>query len=347
MAKPISLQKATRELEAAVAGDTQQLWKHWPALPDGLPLKLVGRAMKRIVKRDHDVFVIGRALPSAYVDTFLEVLGHKPSWPLVVAARSVVHVEASRRSLVLGRVLKCLRQLGVFSASRSQLEARVRLFVKDEHLVEAARQIVLHGSFDDHRDFHRLMLVSLLMEDASEASMDALIAEAHSATKSPERIDQLRECLRWRKKPSARLEPLRALLDARTAESVGTAIASLVKQVGLARAPSRLRASFHGQAQTKRGELSVDVHFDSDASVWWHLRAGVGMPQKHFVTAAPGVSEHEWPGVPEITSPLEYREWLTAVFHAAGVKRLERIQLMRSSVRGEDRMRLLAWLSGA
>lgn len=347
MPKPISMQKATRELEAAVAGKPQQLWKSWPALPDGLPLTLVGPAMKRIVASNHDVGVIGRALPPAYIDTFLEVLAQKPAWPLVVAARSVVNVEGSRRSVVLGRVLKTIKQLGVFSASRSQLEARVRVFVKDEPVVEAARQIVLHATFDELRDFHRLMLVSLLMEDASEASMDALIAEAHAATKSPERIDALRECLRWRKQPSARLEPLRALLDARTAESVGTAIASLVKQVGLARAPSRLRASFHGQAGTKRGELSVDVHFDSEASVWWDLRAGVGMPPKHFVSAAPGVCEHEWPGVPALASPLDYREWLAAVFRAAGVKRFERSQLMRSSVRGEDRMRLLAWLSGA
>ncbi|MBM4777450.1 MAG: hypothetical protein GQE15_07075 [Archangiaceae bacterium] len=207
MPKPISLQKATRELEAAVAGEPQQLWKVWPALPEGLPLSLVSRAMKRIVERNHDVGVIGRALPSAYIDTFLEVLAQKPAWPLVVAARSVVNVEASRRSVVLGRVLKCVEQLGVFSASRSQLEARVRVFVKDEHVVEAARQIVLHATFDELREFHRLMFVSLLMEDASEASMDALIAEAHEATKSAERIDRLRECLRWRKTPSPRLEP--------------------------------------------------------------------------------------------------------------------------------------------
>lgn len=333
MAKPISLQKATRELEAAVAGEPQQLWKSWPALPDGLPLSLVGRAMTRIVARNHDVGVIGRALPSAYIDTFLEVLAQKPAWPLVVAARSVVNVEASRRSAVLGRVLKCVDQLGVFSASRSQLEARVRVFVKDEHVVEAARQIVLHATFDELRDFHRLMLVSLLMEDASEASMDALIAEAHEATKSAELIDRLRECLRWRKNPSPRLEPLRALLESRTEEDLEETIAALAKRAGLARTPKRLKASFHGSAPTKRGELSVDVHFDSEATVWWRAEAGTGLPRQTLA--------------PALTSPLGYREWLVTVFRAAGVKRFERTTLLRSSVRGEDRVRLLSWLSGS
>lgn len=347
MGKPITVQRATRQLTLARDDKAHELWKLWPLLPKGLPTDLVLAAMKTVMRGDHAVGVVGRSLPDEYFPQFLEIVEALPKTPLAVAALSVKHLQARRRA-VLGEVLKCVGQLGVFSASASQLQARARAFAKNPALVEAARQIVLTVQFDEIRTFHKLMLVSVLMEDASEASMDILVAEAHRALNGePEAVDQLRECLRWRKTPKPALKPLVALLEATTREAGGaSALPSLTRSIGLARVPKRLTASFTATAVVKGGTLTLGIELDSKAKRWWSVEVRRG--EKARVSAQFSAAGHRpgWPGLPPLHDFGEYPRWFEALQAFVGLERFETTWMSASSLRGGDRKRLVGWLTG-
>lgn len=342
MPTPVSPEKATRELSLAIKGHANQAWKVWPLLPPALPPDLVLRAMKKVLIDDHAVGVVGRSLPDEYFPLFLEAIAKLPLGPLVVAAQSVQHVEARRRE-VLGEVLKQVGQLGVFSASASQLHARARAFATGEPLVEACRQILLVADREEYWPYHRLMLVSVLMEDASDASMDVLIAEAHRALAgAPDEVDELRECLRWCKPPKRALGALSALLDSKVTAAGGpAALPVLAKAIGLAKVPARLTASF----ATGEGPLSVHVELDTGNRAWWSVSVSRPGGKEHR-TFGPEGADGPWTKLPALTTASEYSAWLRSVLAFTSTRKLEGCWLIRSSLRGKDRERLLAWLSG-
>lgn len=349
MGTPISIDKAIKQLTLCRDDKANEMWKLWPLLPAGLSEPLVRAAMKRVLGSEHGIGVIGRSLPIEYHAPFFSLLEGRPKWPLAVAARSVEHVPDADRREVLGEVLRQVGQLGVFSASVSQLQARARAFSKDPHLVEAARQIVLTASFDEMRTYHRLMLVSVLMEDGSDASLDVLIAEAHRALAgAPEEVDQLRECMRWRKPPKPALSPLIAMLERTVSRAGGDeALPALAKHIGLGRAPRVLTASFSGHVQAKGGALSLRVELDTSARRWWwvELRRGRGKPVV-TVELSPQGRTGNWAKAPALADFTEYPAWLAAVKALVGVQAFSATWLGRSSLRGKDRARLEAWLAG-
>ncbi len=212
MPKPISTAAALRALNAAVVGKPQTLWRDWPLLPAGLPLDLVEQAMRAELTSQHSIGVVGRALPEAYVAPFFAALKALPKWPLVVAAQSVENHVDGPRAKPLTLVLRAINRLGVFSASRSQLEASVRRMVSSEPIVEACRHVVLRAQFDEDRQFHRHVILSVLLEDGSDASLDALVPDFERARHDEAHARALRECLRWRRTRSAQLERMKALL---------------------------------------------------------------------------------------------------------------------------------------
>lgn len=355
MGTPVSTAKATAELELASKGKPNQAWKLWPLLPPALPVELVRRAMKKVLIDDHSVGVVGRSLADEYFPLFLEAVTALPPTPLAIAARSVQHAETKRRDR-LGEVLKGISQLGVFSASNSQLQARARTFAKNADLVEAARQILLLADREEYWPYHRLMLVSVLMEDASEASMDVLIAEAHRALSGPpDEVDLLRECLRWRKPPKPALRPMIELLDSTASAAGGTAaLPRLAKAIGLAKVPTGLRASF----TVGLDDVDLRVELDDTQREWWlvelHRRVekarrrvsrGDGRPISRM-TFGPERREGRWKGLPRLTDLTAYASWLASLKRFLRTKRLHRPWLSRCSLRGSDRDRLVRWLSG-
>jgi len=345
MGTPVSIAKATRELELAASGKPNQAWKVWPLLPGGLPVDLVRRAMKKVLKDDHSVGVVGRSLADEYFQSFLERVIAMPPTPLAIAARSLQHVESKRRER-LGEVLKSVSQLGVFSASTSQLQARARTFAKNADLVEAARQILLLADREAYWPYHRLMLVSVLMEDATDASMDVLIAEAHAALSGPpDEVDLLRECVRWRKPPKPALRPLIELLDSTASAAGGSAsLPQLAKAIGLSKVPRRLSATF----TLGLDDVDLRVELDDSQREWWlvELHRRVDRRPIERIVFGPERREGRWKGAPRLADLTAYAAWLSALKRFLKTKKSHRPWLSRCSLRGSDRERLVRWLSG-
>ena len=344
-----SVAAATKTLEHYLAsGEEGALRTLFISLPDGLPPELLRGVFERFLTKGHAVSVAGRRLNPHYVDLFLEVLEGKPLWPESVAARSLAANSPEVRAAQLSEVLRKVGQLGIFSMSRSQSEARVREFAKDPALVEAARALV-RSPFAEGRAFHRFAFLSVLAEDASEESIDALLPFVHEALKKrDESLDVLRGVVRWRKKPKPALTPLIHLLEETAQSRAGVAQREpFARTLGLKTVPKKLSFRWWAQAAAKVKGVAwgAGLKVDCDAEPWFtvqlnHLDV---RPRCSTRFQSNGAEELNELALPRLASLEAFPAWFADVSRTLQI-RWTRSGLLGASLRGSGRSALEVWL---
>lgn len=353
---PVSLQKASRVLESYVAGGGEpEVWKLWIALPDGLDEALVARAFARAIREPHSARVVGRALNSAYLELFLAELARHPRWPETLAASCLDADSPKRRAQQLGELFRKLGQLGIDSLSASQRDERIRAFAEDLLFVEASRRIIVgKAEWEDRPSSLRWSFVAVLMEDASPASVDALLPQVESAVRDGgEELDRLRGVLRRQKSLEPTLQPLRTLLEQRASRREGHRRRELIaKAISLEPLPSELRFNFHAHAFRRaqgraevRGDfaspLYVRLKVDFDAEPFFDVRVEQGRRSSHFRSD----------GAPSnglgLDAPFDLADW--PGWFARVRRRVRHVtweQTLSCNLRGKNRDRLRHWLEG-
>lgn len=220
MARPVELTKANRfegKLRAWLRGEQLAIWDLFIQFPDGLDLALVEKVFTKFLAGrgadSHAIGVAGRRLNPQYLDLFLKVVATLPPSPARFAALATPQSGSPmERSMNLTELLDKTRKLGVFSMSRSQAAARAREFALDPHFVAAAQTIVQHASFT-HREHWRWTMIETLLNDASSASLDALLPLVTRAlAEKSDDLETLVDVVTRLKNPKPELTPLRALL---------------------------------------------------------------------------------------------------------------------------------------
>lgn len=338
---PFSVRKATRVLTDFVRPDRQDdvtAWALFGALPSGLDHALVRAAFARAMTTSHGVRSAGRKLNPEYVELFVEEAARHPSWPDCIAAIALPSGPRAQRARQLGELLKKIDQLGVFSMSRSQAEARVRAFAKDELFVEVARQIVAAGEFDDVRAFHRYAFVAVLVEDASPESLDALLPLVHAALDRGEELDVLRDIVARRKTPSPALAPLRALLERSAAAREGLKrLPAFATALGLAESPKNIHFTWWADGDG----VHATVRADFDADPWFEViveRRRIAYSR--FSSKGVEIDELDLEPIDDLCG---FPEWFIATtFHMNA--RWSRQGLTACSLRGKKQQALLRFL---
>jgi hypothetical protein len=276
----VSRQRAERVLGALSRGegvDHAEQWTVLRALPPGLDRELVFRAFETSLTRPHDASSLGTGLTPEYLELYRELVERRPTWPQAIAARHLTAATPQARAEELKVTITRLDQLGVFGLAPAQAEARVRAFAADPHFVEVVREVVAGADFAKGREFHRFTLMSVLLEEGSQESVDVLLPSIQRALEEGgAQLDGWRALLRSKRQLSAEVRPLRELLEARAASRRGGLHKDRVaRALGLKTNPLHLGWKWSATAIGERG-WSASLHVDFDADPWFCARLSDG-----------------------------------------------------------------------
>jgi hypothetical protein len=338
-----SVAQATRVLQAFVQGEAAgaKAWSLFAALPSGLDGDLVRAAFAKAMASRHGVASTGRRLNPEYLELFVDNASQQPTWPECIVALALPSGTPAWRAKQAGESLRKLGQLGVFSQSRSQTEARVRSFAQDSLFVEVVRQVVTAGEFEEHRDFHRYALIAVLVEDASAESIDTLLPLVDAALKHGESLDVLRRIVAARKAPKPALAPLRELLETRAAVRAGSArLGPFAAALGVEPTPKALSFTWWADGDD---DLGVVVRADFDAEPWFTVQLARGGANSEFSSAGASTNVLQ---VPVLDDLVAFSAWFADVSQRLQA-RWRQQSVSRCTLRGKNKQALLRFFGGA
>lgn len=323
--------------KAARGGDNELFYSMRALLGLGkdFPPDLVRIALRRLHDAKMPLLPSCRKLPDAAVPLLLEVLDGPERVFLDSFAQGPVRGEHVREAG------DRIAQLDLVLTTR-QGSARLAALVREPRMVEAAQATVASAGLGVAK------LLPVLAHDASEASLDALLPLVHAATRGDcPGLDVLEEGLRPYARGAVQQEVLPLLARAVSTRAAGTPLQAFSRALGLPTGDFQFSATVESRETAvglmRRASLSLQL----DSTRVPHVRV--------FVVDRKGPNPTGWRcddfvcqgrlSLPALESLAALPEWKVAVAKKLRV-RWDAPRLVKSSLRGNARERLVAWLAG-
>ena len=334
------MKRATADdaLRRAARGGENEIFYSMRALlglGKAFPPDLVRIVLQRLRDKKIPILPSCRKLPDAAVPLLLEVLDGPERVFLEAFAQGAVRGEDVRDA---GDRLSQLDLVLTTQAGSARLDA----LAQEPRVVEAAQATVASAGLTVPK------LLPVLALDASEASLDALLPLVHAATRGDcPGLDVLEEGLRPSARGAVEREILPMLSRAVSTRAAGTPLQAFSRALGLSSGDFQFSASIESRETTvglmRRALLSLQL----DSTRGPHVRVFV-MDRKGGTPTGWRCDDFVCQGrlsLPDLESLAAFPEWKAAVAKKLRVK-WDSPRLVKSSLRGNARERIAAWLAG-